>query len=52
MAAKGRKEKAKVTRESVLGLVQRIQLPLTTDLMARVLETKEVSVRAAIMGSG
>lgn len=49
MAAKGRKEKAKVTRESVLGLVQRIQLPLTTDLMARVLETKEVSVRAAII---
>jgi hypothetical protein len=49
MAAKNRKPCEKVTREEVLGVVQRIQLPLTTDLLARVLQTKEVSVRAAII---
>lgn len=49
MAAKSREVCGRVTRESVLVLVQRIPLPLTTDLIARVLQTKEVSVRAAVI---
>lgn len=39
----------KVTRQSVLDLIKRIPMALTTKEMARVLMCKEVSVRAAII---
>lgn len=39
----------KITRQDVLELIQRIPMPLTTKEMARVLQVKEVSVRAAII---